>query len=93
MTKSLFKAFLPLLALLAIPVLMRPAAEQRPQGGDRVIILTPHNEAIRSEFSIAFSRHYKEQTGRNVELEWRTPGGTCVRLTWPRSHPNSTPAA
>jgi ABC-type Fe3+ transport system substrate-binding protein len=73
-------AFLPLAVLVAIPVVLRPAAVERAAGlgghGDRVVILTPHSESIRHELGRAFRDHYRRRFGREVTVEWRTPGGT-----------------
>lgn len=73
-------AFLPLAVLLAIPVVLRPGAERTGAGlggaGDRVVIITPHSETIRYELGRAFREYYRKRFGREVVLEWRTPGGT-----------------
>lgn len=73
----------PLFILLAIvligPIVLRPkqpaasksAAEER-----ALVIITPHNESIRYEFSRGFEDHYLKKTGQRVRLDWRTPGGT-----------------
>jgi iron(III) transport system substrate-binding protein len=71
----------PLLALLAAilfaPILLRPK-EQIPAdaNAETVVIVTPHNEAIRYEFSRAFEAWYFAKTGRRARVDWRTPGGT-----------------
>ncbi len=49
----------------------RPAAT-----GRSVIIVTPHNEQIRWEFSNAFARWHEREYGERVEIAWSTPGGT-----------------
>lgn len=79
----MLKRILPVLAMLAVvigvPFAMRPAEENRaPAHGpsDRLVIVSPHNEAIRREFTAAFLRHYRDKTGRDVVLDWRAPGGT-----------------
>jgi iron(III) transport system substrate-binding protein len=41
-----------------------------------LVIITPHNEAIRHEFGVGFTRWYREQTGRQVFIDWRVIGGT-----------------
>ena len=70
-----------LLALLAVillaPILLRPK-QQAALGGDvqTVVIISPHNEAIRYEFSRAFEAWYSAKTGHRVRVDWRTPGGT-----------------
>ncbi|MGA1123716.1 MAG: ABC transporter substrate-binding protein, partial [Chthoniobacterales bacterium] len=68
-----------LAVVVGIPFALRPAADERlaaARGADRLVIVTPHNEAIRHEFTAAFRRHYRETTGRDVALDWRIPGGT-----------------
>ena len=68
-----------LAVVIGIPFALRPAAEEQLSAGadaDRLVIVTPHNEAIRHEFTVAFRRHYRGKTGRDVALDWRVPGGT-----------------
>jgi len=65
-----------LLVVLALPFALRPKVDLLAKADDSLVIVTPHNEAIRHEFATAFSRVYKEQTGRSVRIDWRTPGGT-----------------
>ncbi len=68
-----------LAVVIGIPFALRPAADEQlsaAAGADRLIIVTPHNEAIRHEFTVAFRRHHRETTGRDVTLDWRVPGGT-----------------
>ena len=54
-----------LAAVLIAPFALRPDSEQ---GGlnlgksvERLVIITPHNESIQSEFARAFSTHMKEK--------------------------------
>lgn len=70
--------YLALLAAVVIaPIALRvPGKAPASAGADRLIIVTPHNEAIRHELGRAFRRHYQEETGRAVVIDWRTPGGT-----------------
>jgi ABC-type Fe3+ transport system substrate-binding protein len=70
--------FLLLVAVIAAPILMRRTSELAAAGTgqDRLVIITPHNETIRSEFGEAFARHWKEKTGRTLNIDWRIPGGT-----------------
>ena len=69
-----------LIALLAVvlgPILMRPRGDDaKLKGQDTLAVITPHNEAIRSEFTEAFQKWYRAKTGRTVVVEWFTPGGT-----------------
>lgn len=44
--------------------------------GRIVVVVTPHNEQIRSEFSIGFARWHRERFGEQAEVRWSTPGGT-----------------
>ena len=71
----------PLLALLAAillaPILLRPKEQITADANtETVVIVTPHNEAIRYEFSRAFEAWYFAKTGRRARVDWRTPGGT-----------------
>lgn len=65
-----------LLAILAIPFALRKRAPSPGRADDTVVIVTPHNEAIRHEFGTAFQRWYRERTGRTVAVDWRVVGGT-----------------
>jgi iron(III) transport system substrate-binding protein len=69
-----------LLALLAVllgPILLRPRQSGNAQAGEEaLVIITPHNESIRSEFGHAFEEQYLARTGKRVRVDWRTPGGT-----------------
>ena len=66
-----------LLAVVLGPILMRPRGDEAMlKGQDTLSVITPHNEAIRSEFSEAFREWYRAKTGRTVVVEWFTPGGT-----------------
>ncbi len=72
-----FSVGLALVLVLALPFALRPSSRAfsgRPDA--RLIIITPHNETIRSEFGRAFAQHMFDQTGQRIEIDWRTPGGT-----------------
>jgi len=76
------RRFLPILLLLvaviAAPILLRRDSDlaEAGHGDDRLVIITPHNETIRSEFGEAFAKHWKQKTGRSLNIDWRIPGGT-----------------
>ncbi|MEK7949342.1 ABC transporter substrate-binding protein [Luteolibacter soli] len=76
------RRFLPILLLLiaviAAPIVLRKKSElaEVGKGDDRLVIITPHNETIRSEFGEAFAKYWKEKTGRSLNIDWRVPGGT-----------------
>jgi ABC-type Fe3+ transport system substrate-binding protein len=68
-----------LLALIvALPLALQrhTETEESRKADDHLVILTPHNESIRSEFGEAFAAWWREQTGRSIHMDWRTPGGT-----------------
>ncbi len=68
-----------LAVVIGIPFAMKPAQPEGADGrgnADRLVIVSPHNEAIRHEFTAAFRRHHRERTGRDVVVDWRIPGGT-----------------
>jgi iron(III) transport system substrate-binding protein len=71
---KLLLGLLPLLTLLAIPFLLRP--KHGVVTGDPVVVVTPHNETVRSEFGQAFARHMWDTARRRVHVDWRSPGGT-----------------
>lgn len=64
--------------VIALPFLFRQASEQVDwQPGDpELIIITPHNEAIRYEFALGFSRWHQARYGQPVKVDWRAIGGT-----------------
>ena len=69
--------FLALIAILAGPILLRPKGKDISTGSTRtVVIISPHNEAIRYEFGRAFEEWYLSHRGQRVHVDWRTPGGT-----------------
>lgn len=70
--------FLPALAIvLGVPFIFRPRAEAVDANARRLVIITPHNEQIRTEFGAAFDRwHRQHYNGQGVVVDWRTPGGT-----------------
>jgi ABC-type Fe3+ transport system substrate-binding protein len=62
--------------VIAVPFALKPKDNLLADADDSLVIVSPHNEAIRYEFSRAFAEHYKRKTGRSVRLDWRLPGGT-----------------
>jgi len=62
--------------VIAAPLLLRESHSPPSPGGDVLVIISPHNETIRYEFSRAFEETYRKRTGRNVHIDWRLPGGT-----------------
>ena len=79
----MFKRFLLSLllpgSLLVIPFCLRPEAERRQTAGgpaDRLVIISSHNKGMKDEYDRAFRKYYREHFGRDVILDFRSPGGT-----------------
>ncbi|MEM1167267.1 MAG: extracellular solute-binding protein [Planctomycetota bacterium] len=67
-----------LAVVLGVPFLARPERAAEVAGARELHIVTPHNEQIRSEFSIAFDRWHRAVYGEPVRITWHTPGGTSA---------------
>lgn len=65
--------------LAALASLLSASAAQR------VVIITPHVDAIRNEFSRGFADWHREQFGEPAEVDWRTIGGTSDSLKFVQS--------
>lgn len=62
--------------VILVPFVFRPDSESTETADDVLVLITPHNEAIRHEFGLAFAEWYEERTGRSVAMDWRVIGGT-----------------
>ncbi len=95
-----------LAAVVVAPILLRPRGPAAASADETLSIITPHNEAIRHEFELAFTGHHFRETGRRVRIDWRTPGGTseisryleseyvaAFENHWPRPWSNAVQAA
>src|SRR5437899_5818634 len=51
----------------------------------RVILISPHNEAIRYEFGRAFDEWHRKRFGEAAAVEWRDAGGTSDALRFVQS--------
>ena len=68
-----------LAAVLVAPFAFQPGGAKRKlhgAPGDRLVIITPHNESIQAEFGRAFVAHMRENHRREIFVDWRQPGGT-----------------
>lgn len=65
-----------LAVVLALPFALRPAGEGGGRADDTLVVISPHNEAIRHEFEVAFRRHHEAVSGRTARIDWRLIGGT-----------------
>jgi len=54
-------------------------------GKDRVVIISPHNEAIRYEFAQGFDRWHRLRFGEGAAVDWRDVGGTADALRFVQS--------
>lgn len=65
-------------AFVALPFIFQPRhAKGRWAEGDPVlVVITPHNEAIRQEFAEGFSIWHERRFGVPVRIDWRVIGGT-----------------
>ncbi len=65
-----------LVAIVALPFAFKPRNSLLADADETLVIVTPHNEAIRYEFARGFRDWYKARTGKIARIDWRTPGGT-----------------
>lgn len=65
-----------LIAIVGVPFVLRPKRVAIAKADDTVVIITPHNEAIRHEYARGFGEWYRQKTGRTVAVDWRVVGGT-----------------
>lgn len=71
--------------VLAAPWILKPEESAAPAQFDRrLVVITPHNEKIRQEFGIAFTRYWRKLTGETLYIDWRT-GGTSELAMMMRS--------
>src|ERR1035437_7058786 len=63
MSKRLF-ILLALAVTVALPFVLRPRQPALAPADDTVVIITPHNEAIRTEFGHGFQAWYRSRTDR-----------------------------
>lgn len=65
------------LALVAVPLILRPSGRTPASGEARtLIIITPHLAQLREEFALGFSAWHEEKYGEPVRVRYVTPGGT-----------------
>jgi iron(III) transport system substrate-binding protein len=71
--------------VVGLPFAFKPEQNLLARADDTLIIISPHNEAIRYEFTKAFTEYYLEKTGRSVRIDWRIVGGTSEIARFLRS--------
>jgi len=62
------------IAVMALAALTLVGLDHQAQTPNLVII-SSHPEPVKVEFARAFVEHYKETTGKSVDIEWLSPGG------------------
>ena len=65
-----------LVILFGVPLFFRSDRVSTSADAQQVIIITPHNEQIRHEFSIGFAKWHKDKYGEEAQVVWSVPGGT-----------------
>ncbi|MFT5368292.1 MAG: iron(III) transport system substrate-binding protein [Candidatus Latescibacterota bacterium] len=58
---------------------------------DELVLLSPHWEGVRKEFTDAFQKDYQVKTGREVYLKWLDVGGASDILKYIRSEYKNKP--
>ena len=74
--KGSLLVILALVAVILIPVALRSRQFAHKAADETLVIVSPHNEAVRYEFARAFVEAHRKRTGRTVRIDWRSPGGT-----------------
>ncbi|HEY5751764.1 MAG TPA: extracellular solute-binding protein [Chthoniobacterales bacterium] len=65
-----------LISIVAVPFILRPKQSFTAAPDHTLVVVTPHNEAIRYEFGRAFREYMRATHNADVTIDWRTPGGT-----------------
>ncbi len=66
-----------LLGIITAPLILRNKKESiiLDDRLDTLVILTPHNESLRHEYTTGFQKWYKKRTGKDINIDWRYQGG------------------
>ena len=64
--------------MVALPFIFRreTGAGDWHRGDPELVVISPHNEAIRQAFAEGFSKWHRERYGSPVRIDWRNIGGT-----------------
>ncbi len=65
-----------LVVLIALPFALRTGFDRPLSGSLPLVVISPHNEAIRYEFGRAFSHWHEDRYGQPAMVDWRNIGGT-----------------
>ncbi len=67
---------LALVAVVGLPFLLRTKQTTVQSADETLVIITPHNEALRYEYAHGFGQWYLARTGKTIAIDWRVIGGT-----------------
>jgi iron(III) transport system substrate-binding protein len=59
---------------------------------NKVVIISPHNEAIRFEFGSGFAKWHRRNFGQDIKIDWRDIGGSSDSLRFVQSEFAQRPA-
>ena len=62
--------------VLLLPLIFEGEAAVGTDAERQLVIVTPHNEQIRSEFEHAFEHWHRRTFDEPVDVVWSVPGGT-----------------
>ena len=65
-----------LVAVVGLPFIFRTKQTTIEHADETLVIITPHNEALRYEYARGFREWYRARTGKTVAIDWRVIGGT-----------------
>ncbi len=65
-----------LVAVVGLPFIFRTKQTTIESADETLVIITPHNEALRYEYTRGFREWYHARTGKTVAIDWRVIGGT-----------------
>lgn len=60
-------------------------AARTASGAETLVVISPHNEAIREEFERGFVRWAAAQLGTTVQIDWRVVGGSSEAIRFVQS--------
>ncbi|WP_438483480.1 ABC transporter substrate-binding protein [Oleiharenicola lentus] len=67
---------LALVAIVGLPFVFRKKQVTIRNADETLVVITPHNEALRHEYTHGFREWYRAKTGKTIALDWRVIGGT-----------------
>ena len=65
-----------LVAVVGLPFIFRTKQATIENADETLVVITPHNEALRYEYTRGFREWYLARSGKTVAIDWRVIGGT-----------------